>query len=184
MDDDVFSCREIVLRVYQASGANRDQLFSVRPDNQPSRGSIARRLTSTVDPCVMTVSEFSKIASVYQRRTAFSLFIPLGITMPLLGIYAFFRDHIESFLALRFGDASGSVVVVVPMMVLVLIMIFGVYVMSRRIEREAGVLCPSCSKQLASMQHIVIASKSCPFCGVIIVTQEPQGSTKTVEPTG
>ena len=143
-----------------------------------------RRLTSTVAPSEMTVSEFKKIGSDYQRKTAVSIFVPLVSAVALLAVYAAFRDPIEAHLSEYFGVVSGSVLAAFPMMLITLIMFTCILVLAQRVEREAGVPCPFCSKQLASLQHIVIASKSCPFCGEVVLSCERQGATKTVEPTG
>ena len=131
----------------------------------------------------MTISEFKKIGSDYQRKTAVTIFVPLGSGVALLAVYAGFRDPIEAYLSEHFGVVSGSVLAAVPMMVITLLMFTCVFVLSQRVERESGVLCPFCSKQLASLQHIVIASKCCPFCGEVVLSCERQGATKTVEPT-
>ena len=119
------------------------------------------------------MSEFSRAAANYQKRSAIVCVTPFALGILCVVIYAPFQRRFEAFLAGRFSSTLADVLVVLPMGLPLLLALASLIPLGRKIERTAGVLCPHCSKQIAGFKPIIIASKNCPYCGRRVLDDTP-----------
>ena len=120
----------------------------------------------------MSISEFSRAASAYQKQSLIACFAPLSLALLCLAAYAPFQKRFESLLSARYGETTVDVLTVLPMAVPTMLALASMIPLARRVERRAGVACPHCSKALANFKAIVIASRNCPNCGKRVIEDE------------
>jgi hypothetical protein len=118
------------------------------------------------------ISEFSRAAGTYQRKSLLACFAPFAIALICLLAYVPFQRRLEAYLSSRFGAAAVDVLTVVPMAVPVVLALASLIPLGRRIERRAGIACSHCGKALAGYKAIVIASRNCPHCGKRVIEDE------------
>jgi DNA-directed RNA polymerase subunit RPC12/RpoP len=120
----------------------------------------------------MRISEFSRAAGVYQKRSTIGCIAPLSIALVCLLAYAPFQKRFESFLSSRFDSSSTDVITVLPMALPTVLAVLLIVPLARRVERQAGIACPHCAKALANHKAIVIASRNCPHCGGRVIEDQ------------
>src|SRR5262245_45971621 len=121
---------------------------------------------------VVRLSEFSRAAADYQKRSAILCVTPLVLALLCIVLYAPFQRRFEAFLIGRVNPTLADVLVVLPMGLPVLLAWVYLIPLSRKIERSSGIFCPHCSKQLAGFKPIIIASKNCPHCGRRVIDDD------------
>lgn len=120
---------------------------------------------SVPGPMIMNIPEFSRSADIYLKRSTIACMGPLLVALVIICAYAPFQKRFEAFLSTRFESFAVDVLVVVPMALPMILAIASMIPMSNWIERKSGIACRNCGKALANHKAIVIASKSCPYCG-------------------
>ena len=113
----------------------------------------------------MQIPEFNSAAHTYRKRQAIVTLGPILIAFVGMMILLPFRDQLEAALSPTLGTpgakAVQGLIVALPFLLAFVVVI----PLARRTERQGGVRCPTCDKQLAERCEIVVASRNCPFCG-------------------
>ena len=120
----------------------------------------------------MRMSEFSRAAGAYQRKSIFACLAPFLIALICLFAYVPFQHRLEGYLSSRFSATVVDVLTVTPMALPVVLAVASLIPLGRRIERRAGIACSHCGKGLAGYKAIVIASRNCPHCGKRVIEDE------------
>ena len=120
----------------------------------------------------MRISEFSLAAGAYQKRSLIACLVPLSLALICILVYAPLQHKFESFLSLRFGASAVDILTILPMAIPLVLAFASMIPLGRRIERQAGVACAQCGKNLANYKAVVIASRNCPYCGKKVIEDE------------
>jgi DNA-directed RNA polymerase subunit RPC12/RpoP len=120
----------------------------------------------------MRISEFSRAASVYQKRSVVACIAPLSIALLLIIAYAPLQHRLESFLSTRINAFAVDLLAALPMALPTVLAFLFIIPLARRIDRQSGIACPHCAKTLANHKAIVIASRNCPYCGKKVIEDE------------
>jgi len=121
---------------------------------------------------LMRISEFHRAAGVYQKRGLIACLGPLSLALVCILAYAPFQHRFESFLSSRLDTFTADVLTFLPMGLPLMIAFISMVPLARRVERQSGIACPHCAKDLASYKAIVIASRNCPHCGKRVIEDD------------
>ena len=120
----------------------------------------------------MSIPELNRAARIYHKRTMLCILVPSAICFLCILAYTPFQHRFEAFLSTRFDSFTVDILTTLPMGLPSIITVLCVVWLSGRIERQSGVPCPYCARNLLNHQGIVIASRNCPNCGKRVIEDE------------
>lgn len=117
----------------------------------------------------MRKDQFIEAATNYNKRALAACLIPLLIALVCVVSYAPFQRRFELYLGSRFAGPIPDILAMTPATLPVIVAFAVMIPLSRRIDRRFGIACQHCGKPLAHFKAIVIASKNCPYCGLMVL---------------
>ncbi len=112
-----------------------------------------------------SVSEFREACSRNLRRLSVLALISVGVLAICFAIVILNRDSMLAFWATRLGNSNAELAIGFTPMPALVVFLVGVVWHERLARRDRRLLCPSCNRFLAGDRSIVIATKTCPYCG-------------------
>jgi DNA-directed RNA polymerase subunit RPC12/RpoP len=117
--------------------------------------------------------DFIKAANRYNRRAAAIFAIPLVVALVVAIAYAPCQRQIDAYLVTKIRGKPPEILRLLPWSLPCLVAVAGVILLTRRNDNDMGVACPRCAKPMAHFKAVVIASKSCPYCGTKVLDETP-----------
>lgn len=125
---------------------------------------------------MITIEQFNNATSRYTKRmlrlaiaTSATVFGCLAIVIP-------FRDSIRGFYVAQFDEVAAELLLGMTPFPIVLVMLVGICLVERHSKRDEDLHCPHCRKRLSQIQHLVIATRNCGFCGKQVLHEPAAGS--------
>ena len=114
---------------------------------------------------MITIKEFNEATSRYTKRVLRMAAVSVTAMFGCFAIVLPFRDAVHGFYVAQFGDVAAELLLGMTPFPAVVVMFVGIWLVERQSKRDGPLHCPHCKKCLVGLQHLVIATRNCGYCG-------------------